>query len=79
MPKRLSGMWNAIKEDMEVVFQRDPAVRSRWEVALAYPGFHAILMHRLAHRLWRQQFTTFARFVSHVSRFLTGIEIYPGA
>jgi serine O-acetyltransferase len=79
MPKCLSGMWNAIKEDMEVVFQRDPAVRSRWEVALAYPGFHAILMHRLAHRLWRHQFTTFARFVSHVSRFLTGIEIHPGA
>jgi len=72
-------MWNAIKEDIQVVFQRDPAVRSSWEVALAYPGFHAILLHRAAHRLWERQFTTFARLVSHVGRFLTGIEIHPGA
>ena len=72
-------MWNSLKEDIQVVFQRDPAVRSVWEVALAYPGFHAILMHRLAHSLWQRQFTTLARFVSHVGRFLTGIEIHPGA
>ena len=72
-------MWNVIKEDIQVVFQRDPAVRSSWEVALAYPGFHAILLHRAAHRLWERQFTTFARLVSHVGRFLTGIEIHPGA
>jgi len=72
-------MWQSIREDIQVVFQRDPAVRSAWEVALAYPGFHAILMHRLAHWLWRRSFTTLARFVSHVGRFLTGIEIHPGA
>lgn len=72
-------MWQALKEDIQVVFQRDPAVRSVWEVTLAYPGFHAILMHRLAHWLWQQQLTTVARFVSHIGRFLTGIEIHPGA
>ena len=72
-------MWDTIKEDIEIVFQRDPAVRSRWEVALAYPGFHAIQMHRLAHRLWQRDYTTLARFVSHVGRFFTGIEIHPGA
>lgn len=72
-------MWDYIKEDIQVVFQRDPAVRSAWEVALAYPGFHAVLMHRLAHWLWQRRYTTLARFVSHVGRFLTGIEIHPGA
>jgi serine O-acetyltransferase len=72
-------MWDHIKEDIQVVFQRDPAVRSAWEVVLAYPGFHAIQMHRLAHWLWQQNYTTLARFVSHVGRFLTGVEIHPGA
>jgi serine O-acetyltransferase len=72
-------MWDNIKEDIQVVFQRDPAVRSAWEVALAYPGFHAIQMHRLAHWLWQRGYTTLARFVSHVGRFLTGVEIHPGA
>jgi len=75
----LTIMWDNIKEDIQVVFQRDPAVRSAWEVALAYPGFHAVLMHRLAHGLWRRGFSTIARLVSHVARFLTGIEIHPGA
>jgi serine O-acetyltransferase len=72
-------MWQSIREDIQVVFQRDPAVRSAWEVALAYPGFHAIQMHRLAHWLWQRGYTTLARFVSHVGRFLTGVEIHPGA
>jgi serine O-acetyltransferase len=72
-------MLETLKEDIRVVFDRDPAVRSAWEVVLAYPGFHAILMHRLAHWLWQRRFTTLARFVSHVGRFLTGIEIHPGA
>jgi serine O-acetyltransferase len=54
-------------------------VRSAWEVALAYPGFHAVLMHRLAHWLWQRGHTTIARFLSHVGRFFTGIEIHPGA
>src|SRR5215467_9839060 len=72
-------MWQNIKEDIQVIAQRDPALRSVWEIALAYPGFHAILLHRLAHWLWRRQLTTLARFVSHMGRFLTGIEIHPGA
>jgi serine O-acetyltransferase len=72
-------MWQTLKEDVQAVFDRDPAARSTWEIAIAYPGFHAILIHRLAHRVWRRRFTTLARFVSHVGRFLTGIEIHPGA
>jgi len=72
-------MWNTLKEDIQVVFQRDPAARNIWEVVLTYPGFHAILIHRLAHWLWQRRLPTLARFVSHVGRFLTGIEIHPGA
>ncbi|MBI2227897.1 MAG: serine O-acetyltransferase [Deltaproteobacteria bacterium] len=72
-------MFETLKEDIQAVFHRDPAVRSVWEVALAYPGFHAILIHRLTHWLWQRRLTTLARFVSHVGRFLTGIEIHPGA
>jgi len=72
-------MWERIKEDIQVISQRDPALRSVWEVALAYPGFHAVLLHRLAHWLWQRNLTTLARFISHVGRFLTGIEIHPGA
>ncbi len=72
-------MWERIKEDIQVISQRDPALRSRWEIALAYPGFHAVLLHRLAHWLWQRNLTTLARFISHVGRFLTGIEIHPGA
>ena len=72
-------MFETLKEDIQVVFHRDPAVRSVWEVALAYPGFHAILIHRMTHWLWQRRLTTLARFVSHVGRFLTGIEIHPGA
>jgi len=72
-------MWRTLKEDIQAVFDRDPAARSTWEVAIAYPGFHAILIHRLAHWVWQRHFTTLARFMSHVGRFLTGIEIHPGA
>jgi serine O-acetyltransferase len=72
-------MWQTVKEDFQVVSQRDPALRSVWEIVLAYPGFHAIVMHRLAHWLWQRKLTTLARFISHVGRFLTGIEIHPGA
>jgi len=75
----LNGVWQSIKEDIQVVSQRDPALRSPWEIVLAYPGFHAILIYRLAHGLWRRGLTTLARFVSHIGRFLTGIEIHPGA
>src|SRR5256885_16022912 len=72
-------MFTRIREDIACVFERDPAARSTWEVITCYPGFHALLIHRLAHGLWRIKLRWLARFVSHVSRFLTGIEIHPGA
>ncbi len=72
-------MFTRIREDIACVFERDPAARSTWEVITCYPGFHALLIHRLAHWLWRIGMRWLARFVSHASRFLTGIEIHPGA
>jgi serine O-acetyltransferase len=72
-------MFDRIREDVACVFERDPAARSTWEVITCYPGFHALLIHRLAHGFWRMKMRWLGRFVSHVSRFLTGIEIHPGA
>ncbi len=72
-------MFKTLKEDFRVVFERDPAVRSVLEIIFCYPGFHAVLFHRLAHRLWKSRLYFLGRFVSHVGRFLTGIEIHPGA
>lgn len=66
-------------EDIESFIARDPAARSRLEVALLYPGFHAILFYRVSHGLWRRNFRFLGRFVSQTARFLTGIEIHPGA
>ncbi|MGH7819536.1 MAG: serine O-acetyltransferase, partial [Candidatus Binatia bacterium] len=73
------GLWARIREDVNTIFQRDPAARSTLEVVLAYPGFHALLVHRVANWLWRRGLVTPARLASHVGRFLTGIEIHPGA
>lgn len=72
-------MFSRLKEEIAVVFERDPAARNTWEVITCYPGFHALLMHRLAHGLWRARLRWLARLTSHVGRFLTGIEIHPGA
>ena len=72
-------MFSRIKEDIAVVFERDPAARNTWEVITCYPGFHALLVHRVAHRLWGARLRWLARLVSHLGRFLTGIEIHPGA
>jgi serine O-acetyltransferase len=72
-------MFDRLKEDIASVFDRDPAARSFAEVLFCYPGIHALLLHRLAHRLWTARWLWLARFVAHVSRFLTGIEIHPGA
>jgi serine O-acetyltransferase len=72
-------MLEAFRRDVTAAMERDPAVRSRLEVVLCYPGVHALAFHRLAHRLWGAGWWVTARFVSHVSRFLTGIEIHPGA
>jgi serine O-acetyltransferase len=72
-------MFSRLKEEIAVVFERDPAARNAWEVITCYPGFHALLVHRLAHSLWRARLRWLARVVSHCGRFLTGIEIHPGA
>ncbi len=72
-------MFDAIRRDVRVVLERDPAARSTLEVLLCYPGVHALALHRVAYRLWTRGWTTTARFLSHVARFLTGIEIHPGA
>jgi serine O-acetyltransferase len=72
-------MLRQFKKDIRVVFERDPAARNIWEVLLCYPGLHAVWMHRVAHRLYRRKWTFFARFLSHINRFLTGVEIHPGA
>ncbi|GAB6139209.1 serine O-acetyltransferase [Halanaerobaculum tunisiense] len=68
-----------IKQDIEVIFSRDPAANSLLEVVLTYSGLHAILAHRLAHRLFKLGLPVIPRIISQVSRFLTGIEIHPGA
>jgi serine O-acetyltransferase len=72
-------MFARLKEEIGVVFERDPAARNTWEVLTCYPGFHAMLVHRLSHRLWNSGFKWLARFISHLGRWLTGIEIHPGA
>ncbi len=72
-------MLDAIREDIQCVFDRDPAARTTWEVLTCYPGFHARLFHRVAHRMWSSGLKWLARFTSHVGRWLTGIEIHPGA
>jgi serine O-acetyltransferase len=72
-------MLDELREDIRVVFDRDPAARSTWEVVTCYPGFHAMLFHRLSHRLWQLGLKWLARLVSHFGRWLTGIEIHPGA
>ncbi|MCR4420315.1 MAG: serine O-acetyltransferase [Clostridia bacterium] len=72
-------MFERLREDIRVVFERDPAARSTLEVVLCYPGFHAILLHRVAHWLYRHRLVLLARLISQLNRFLTGIEIHPGA
>jgi serine O-acetyltransferase len=72
-------VWNRLKRDIEVVFERDPAARNLLEVLLCYPGLKAILIHRVAHWLWRHNWKLTARILSQISRFFTQIEIHPGA
>jgi serine O-acetyltransferase len=72
-------MLDRVREDIEVAFEKDPAARSVPEVLTSYPGLHAIWMHRIAHALWNRGFPLIARLLSHLSRFLTGVEIHPGA
>jgi serine O-acetyltransferase len=72
-------MFKRIKEDIEVVFDQDPAARSYFEVILTYSGLHAIWAHRIAHAFYKKRFFFIARSISQISRFFTGIEIHPGA
>lgn len=72
-------MFEGIKEDVKSVFDRDPAARNTFEVLTNYPGLHALLLHRLAHKLWRRGWYWLGRSISTFSRWLTGIEIHPGA
>jgi len=72
-------MFSRLKEEIAVVFERDPAARNTWEVITCYPGFHAMLFHHFAHWLWGAQLMWLARLTSYFSRWLTGIEIHPGA
>jgi serine O-acetyltransferase len=72
-------MFKRLSEDIAAIRERDPAARSAFEVLTCYPGLHAIVLHRFAHACWRAHWRWLARFVSQLSRFLTGIEIHPGA
>ena len=72
-------MFDALRGDIRTVMERDPAARSRLEVLCCYPGVHALVLHRLGNRFWRAGWLSTARFVSHVARFFTGIEIHPAA
>ena len=72
-------MIKRMREDIQSVFHRDPAARTTFEVLTCYPGLHAIWLHRIAHWLWQHRWKWLARLVSHISRWLTGIEIHPGA
>ena len=72
-------MFQNIKEDISSVFDRDPAARSTFEVLTCYPGLHARIIHRLSNTLWHANLKWPARFLSHLARWLTGIEIHPGA
>lgn len=72
-------MLKTLKEDIQAVFDRDPAARSSLEVILTYSGLHAIWFHRLSHWFWKCKWYTFARMISQIARFITGIEIHPGA
>jgi serine O-acetyltransferase len=72
-------LWKNLREEIDATLARDPAARSRLEVVLCYPGFHALIWHRVAHRLWRRGWLLAGRFASHLGRVLTGIEIHPGA
>jgi serine O-acetyltransferase len=72
-------MFRSLRGDIDCILERDPAARSRWEVLTCYPGLHAIYIHKLARWFWLHGLTWLGRFTSHVGRWLTGIEIHPGA
>jgi serine O-acetyltransferase len=79
VPNIVPAMFKRLREDIATIRERDPAARSAWEVLTCYPGLHALVLHRLAHACWRARRRWLARFVSQMARFMTGIEIHPGA
>jgi serine O-acetyltransferase len=72
-------MFQRLRDDIACILERDPAARSRWEVLTCYPGLHALVLHRWANLCWRNGLHWLGRFISHLARFFTGIEIHPGA
>lgn len=72
-------MFNRMKEDINMILELDPAAKSKFEVIFTYSGLHAVWLHLIAHKLFKRKFTTLARIISQISRFITGIEIHPGA
>jgi len=72
-------MLEKLKEDIKTIFAKDPAARSTLEVICCYPGLHALWLHRMAHWFWSRKFLFLSRLISHINRFLTGIEIHPAA
>ena len=75
----VSAMFKMFRREISAIMERDPAARSGWEVMLCYSGFHAIVLHRIAHRGWNAGWRVAARALSQFNRFITGIEIHPGA
>ncbi len=73
------GLWSSIRKDIQAIYNGDPAANNIFEILFAYPGFHARQCHRFAHRLYLWHVPFFPRWISHISRFCTGIEIHPGA
>ena len=72
-------MFSRLRSDIQCILERDPAARTAWEVLTCYPGLHAVIFHRMAHACWIHGFQWLGRFISHLARALTGIEIHPGA
>ena len=72
-------MFRTLKSDFAIIKERDPAARGLWEIIFCYPGFQALVMHRISHKLWTYNLPFFPRLISHITRFLTGVEIHPGA
>jgi serine O-acetyltransferase len=72
-------MFSRLRSDVQCILDRDPAARSTWEVLTCYPGLHALVLHRRAHWCWTHGFKWLGRFISHIARWFTGIEIHPGA
>ena len=72
-------LFRRLRSDIQCILDRDPAARNAWEVLTCYPGLHAVVLHRFAHGCWTRGFKWLGRFISHLSRWITGIEIHPGA